>query len=108
MRLFITLAALTAAPMAMAQEAPCQSASTFSARRCAQAVTEALEAAEQSRETLAILAECDGYKKKKDLRRCVSDMVDATRVLGRASRVLAAAHESGAAPAPSTGTQMTR
>ena len=69
MRLFITLAALTAAPMAMAQEAPCQSASTFSARRCAQAVTEALEAAEQSRETLAILAECDGYKKKRKFHR---------------------------------------
>jgi len=109
MRTFIALAALIAAPTALAQDGPrCQSADSFSARRCASAVADAIEAAAESRDNLEILNDCEDMRKKKDLQRCVADMAEATRRLGKAARVLAAAHESAAARESSSGTQMTR
>ena len=95
MRIITALIALSIAPLAAAQQTPCQDASTYSIRRCASALTESVETAAASRETLADLAWCSETKKKRELLQCVSEMRVAARRLGRATRILAAASESG-------------
>lgn len=92
MRTLSALIALTIAPLAMAQDTPCQDASSFSARRCASQVEEAMATAAESRETISMMAECTDTKKKKVLLTCVADYNRAVRELGRAARVLAAAN----------------
>ena len=94
MRVLTALIALSIAPMAMAQNTPCQDAATFSARGCAQQVQESLETAASSRDTIASMAECTDTKKKKVLMQCAADYNRALRQLGRSSRILAAAYQA--------------
>lgn len=94
MRILTVLAGLTLAPMAMAQDTPCQDASTFSARRCAQQVEESLQTAAASRDTIERMMECTDTKKKKVLIACAADYNRALRQMGRASRILAAAYQA--------------
>ncbi len=94
MRILTALVALTIAPMAMAQDTPCQDPSTFSARGCARQVEESLATAAASRDTIAMMMECTDTKKKKVLITCAADYNRALRKMGRASRILAAAYQA--------------
>lgn len=95
MRVLTALVALSLAPMAMAQDTPCQDPSTFSPRRCATQVEESLATAAASRETISMMMECTDTKKKKVLIQCAADYNRALRKMGRASRILAAAYQAG-------------
>ncbi len=94
MRILTALVALTLAPMAMAQDTPCQDPATFSARGCATQVEESLQTAASSRDTIARMMECTDTKKKKVLITCAADYNRALRQMGRASRILGAAYQA--------------
>lgn len=91
--------ALAISPVAMAQDGPCQSAETFSARRCAEAMAEAPGAIEAAAATVDDLNGCADIKKKKDLIACTEQLAQASRRLARFGRIMTAAAANPAPPA---------
>ena len=101
MRTLCFALALAVSPLAMAQDGPCQSADTFSPRRCAEALAEAPDAIEAAATRVDELNGCADIKKKKDLIACTEELAQASRRLARFGRILVAA-EGHHVPEPTT------